>query len=38
MDNVIYEKMDGVAIIKLNRPEKKNVLNLELIKDLGKVL
>ncbi|MDY6820134.1 MAG: enoyl-CoA hydratase/isomerase family protein [Deferribacterota bacterium] len=38
MGNVIYEKMEGTAIIRLNRPEKKNALNLELIENLGKVL
>jgi enoyl-CoA hydratase/carnithine racemase len=38
MNNIIYEIIEGVAVIKLNRPEKKNALNLELIEDLGKVL
>lgn len=38
MDNVIVERAEGVATLRLNRPEKLNALNLELISDLTSAL
>jgi len=32
--DILYEKKDSVAVMKFNRPEKKNALSLELIEDL----
>ena len=32
--NILYEKRNGVAIIKFNRPEKKNAISLELTEEL----
>jgi enoyl-CoA hydratase/carnithine racemase len=33
-ETIVYEKKDGVAVIKLNRPEKKNAINNQLRSDL----
>ena len=34
MDTVLFEKRDRIAYITLNRPERLNAANLELIRDL----
>jgi len=36
--NILYEKRNGVAIIKFNRPEKKNAISLELTEELREAL
>lgn len=36
--NVDYEKKEGVGIIKLNRPDRKNALNLYLLQEIIKLL
>jgi len=36
--NLIYEKEGAIAIIQLNRPEKKNSLNFELRQELRTAL
>jgi enoyl-CoA hydratase/carnithine racemase len=33
-ETLIYEKIDGVAVITLNRPEKKNALNVKLMTEI----
>lgn len=38
MENVIVERVEGVATLRLNRPEKLNALNLALIRDLTDAL
>lgn len=38
LKNVIYEKQDGIAVIKLNRPKAMNALNVELLADLKMAL
>jgi len=38
LENVILNKNDGVAIVKLNRPKEFNALNFELLNDLAKAL
>ena len=38
MDNVIVERAEGVATLRLNRPEKLNALNLPLIRELTAAL
>lgn len=35
---ILYEKKDKVAVITLNRPEKKNAINLELARELDQAL
>jgi enoyl-CoA hydratase/carnithine racemase len=35
---ILYEKTDGVAVITLNRPEKKNAINLKLSRELMQAL
>ncbi len=35
---IIYEKKDGVAVITLNRPEKRNAINLQLSRELMQAL
>lgn len=37
-NTIIYEKNDRVAIITLNRPEKKNAINLEMKREIAKAL
>jgi enoyl-CoA hydratase len=34
LKTIIYEKQDGIGIVTLNRPERKNALNNELIREL----
>lgn len=34
LKNVIYEKQDGLVVIKINRPKALNALNVELLEDL----
>ena len=33
-ETLIYEKEDGIGIVTLNRPERLNAINLQLIYDL----
>ena len=37
MDNVLQERTDGVVLLTLNRPEKRNALSAELIHELSQV-
>ena len=36
--NILYEKRDGAAIIKFNRPEKKNAISFDLTEELREAL
>ena len=36
--NLVVKKVNGIGIIKINRPEKLNALNTETIKELGKAV
>jgi len=36
--NILYEKRNGAAIIRFNRPEKKNAISLDLTEELREVL
>lgn len=38
MNTVLYEKVGDIAIIKLNRPEKLNAINMEMVEDFVKAL
>jgi len=37
-ENILYEKDKDVAIIKFNRPKKKNAISLELSEEIGKAI
>ena len=37
-DNITFEKMDGVGIITLNRPESRNSLTLEMVAEIGEAI
>lgn len=37
-ETITYEKEDGIGIIKLNRPEQRNALNLTLVKEMTKLI
>lgn len=38
MENIIYEKQERIAVITLNRPEKRNALSYDLVKELKEAL
>jgi len=38
LETVIYEKMDNIAIVKLNRPKVLNAINMQLTHDVHKAL
>ncbi len=38
MSNVLLEKSDGIAILRINRPDKLNALNLEALADLAEAI
>ena len=38
LETVIYEKVDDIAIIKLNRPKVLNAINVQLTRDLHQAL
>jgi 1,4-dihydroxy-2-naphthoyl-CoA synthase len=35
LKTIIYEKQDGIGIVTLNRPDRKNALSNELIRELN---
>ena len=35
MKTISYEKQDGIGIVTLNRPDRKNALSNELIRELN---
>jgi len=37
-ETILYEKEDGIGIIRLNRPEQRNALNLTLVKEMTKLI
>ncbi|ARM74661.1 enoyl-CoA hydratase/isomerase family protein [Acidianus manzaensis] len=37
MNTVIYDLVDNIAIVRLNRPEKMNALNMEMVRDFVNV-
>ena len=37
-ENITFEKMDGVGIITLNRPESRNALTLEMVAEIGEAI
>jgi len=37
-ETVIYEKTDGIAVIKLNRPKVLNAINVQLTRDFHQAL
>ena len=34
-DEVLYEEVDGIAIVAINRPEKKNALTERVVRGIG---
>ena len=37
-ENISFEKMDGVGIITMNRPESRNALTLEMVAEMGEAI
>ena len=37
-ENINFEKMDGVGIITLNRPESRNALTLDMVAEMGEAI
>lgn len=37
-ETIIYEKKEGVGIINFNRPERKNSLNMQLVREMNQLL
>jgi enoyl-CoA hydratase len=38
MTNILFERCDGIALLTLNRPDKRNALSDELLEDLSRAL
>ena len=38
MTEITFEKMDGVGIITMNRPESRNALTLNMVSEMGEAI